>query len=214
MADTINAFAIAMVVVGVFVVSSRWPRHVVYLVALQSVLLGAVGVETAWYTERPHLFVGAGLIVAVKAVLLPGLMLVLITRARGDAEMPSALPRGLGLALAVALSLFTIETFSGDPFQTPLGAARALPAALALILLGLQTMVTRHHVVAQITGFLVIENGMALAGLTATYGMPLVIEFGVLLDLLLAVVVAFVYSRRIQEIHGDLETHVLRELRG
>jgi hydrogenase-4 component E len=118
------------------------------------------------------------------------------------------------VAAAVILSLVTIETFSGQPFETPLGAGRALPSAVTLILLGLQTMVTRHHVIAQITGFLVIENGMALAGLTATYGMPLVIEFGVLLDLLLAVIVAFVYSRRINEVHGDLHTRVLRVLRG
>ncbi len=55
---------------------------------------------------------------------------------------------------------------------------------------------------------------MALAALTATYGMPLVIEFGVLLDVLLAVIVAFVYFRRIDELHGELATKVLRGLRG
>ena len=213
-ADTINALAIGMVVVGVLLVWTRWPRHAIALVALQSLLLGAVGLVSAIHTHRDHLFVGAGLILAVKAVALPGLMAVLITRARANGEMPSAVPRALGVGLAVVLSLVVIETFSGDPFRTALGATRALPAALALILLGLQTMMTRHHAVAQITGFLVIENGMALAALTATYGMPLVIEFGVLLDLLLAVMVAFVYSRRMHEAHGDLLTRVLRELRG
>jgi hydrogenase-4 component E len=193
---------------------TRWPRHAIALVALQSLLLGAVGLVTAIHTHREHLFVGAGLVVAVKVLILPGLMGVFIRRTRASGEMPSAVPRGLGIAAAGLLSLFTIETFSGEPFQTSLGAERALPAAVALILLGLQTMMTRHHVIAQITGFLAIENGMALAALTATYGMPLIIEFGVLLDLLLAVIVAFVYSRRIYEAHGDLATKVLRELRG
>jgi hydrogenase-4 component E len=213
-ADTVDALAIGMVVVGVLLVWTRWPRHAIALVAVQSLLLGAVGLVSAIHTHRDHLLVGAGLILAVKAVALPGLMAVLITRARANGEMPSAVPRAIGIGLAVVLSLLIIETFSGDPFRTALGAARALPASLALILLGLQTMMTRHHAVAQITGFLVIENGMALAALTATYGMPLIIEFGVLLDLLLAVMVAFVYSRRMHEVHGDLLTRVLRELRG
>jgi hydrogenase-4 component E len=213
-ADTINTLAVSMVVVGVALVWTRWPRHAVALVAVQAALLGAVGVVTAIHTGREHLFVGAALVLGVKAILLPWLMAILITRARASDEMPSAVPRGVGIAVAVVLSLVMIGSFSGQPFQTPLGATRALPAAVALILLGLQTMITRHHVIAQITGFLAIENGMALAALTATYGMPLIIEFGVLLDVLLAVMVALVYWRRIHEVHGELLTRVLRELRG
>lgn len=213
-ADAINSLAVAMVVVGVLIVWTRWPNHAVGLVAVQSILLASVGFVTAIDTHRDHLYVGAALVLGVKGMILPALIAVLIARARANGEMPSAVPRAVGIGAAVVVSLGTIETFSGDPFRTALGATRALPAALALILLGLQVMMTRHHVVAQITGFLVIENGMALAALTATYGMPLVIEFGVLLDLLLAVMVAFVYSRRIHEAHGDLLTTVLRELRG
>lgn len=213
-ADSVDALAIGMVVVGVALVWTRWPRHAVALAALQSVLLGGAGFVVAGYTHREHLLVGAALVLVVKATALPILIAALITRTKAVGEMPSAAPRALGLAAAVLLSLITIETFSGEPFVTPLNATHALASAVALMLLGLQTMMTRHHVVAQITGFLAIENGMALAALTATYGMPLVIEFGVLLDLLLAVIVAFVYSRRIHEIHGDLRTKVLRELRG
>lgn len=213
-ADAINSLAIGMVVIGVLLVWTRWPNHAVGLVAAQSILLASVGFVTAFHTHRDHLYLGAGLVLGVKGVALPALVAVLIARARANGEMPSAVPRSLGVAAAIVVSLAVIGSFSGEPFVTPLGATRALPSALALILLGLQVMMTRHHVVAQITGFLVIENGMALAALTATYGMPLVIEFGVLLDLLLAVMVAFVYSRRIHEAHGDLLTTVLRELRG
>jgi hydrogenase-4 component E len=213
-AEAVNALAIGMVVVGVALVAARRAWSAVALVAVQSLLLGCVGLVAAIHTGRDHLFVGAALVLIVKAGGLPALMGVLIARVRASSEMPTAMPRNLGIGVAAVMSLVTIETFSGEPFQTPLGAERALPAAVALILLGLQMMVTRHHIIAQITGFLVIENGMALAALTATYGMPLIIEFGVLLDVLLAVIVAFVYSRRIQEAHGDLLTKVLRELRG
>jgi hydrogenase-4 component E len=215
-ADTIDALAIGMVVLAVGLVWTRSSRQAIVLVALQAALLAGVALVAASHeeTKTEHLLVGAALILVVKAAVLPVLMALLVTRARANGPMPFAVPRGLAVAGAVLLSLIVIENFSGEPFETPLGAARALPSAVALILLGLSAMVTRHHVVAQIVGFLVIENGMALAALTATYGMPLVVEFGVLLDLLLAVLVAFVYSRRIHELHGELATRVLRELRG
>ncbi|MBE0608652.1 MAG: hypothetical protein IH609_04685 [Dehalococcoidia bacterium] len=215
-ASTIDALAIGMVVLGVGLIWTRSSRQAVALVALQAVFLSAVSATAAFHAETKlwHLLVGASLVLVVKAGVLPLIMNLLITRARADGVMPFALPRALAVVLAVGVGLITIETFSGEPFNTPLGAERALPAAVALILLGVQTMVVRHHVVAQITGFLAIENGMALAALTATYGMPLVIEFGVLMDVLLAVMVAFVYFRRIDELHGELATKVLRELRG
>ncbi len=215
-ASTIDALAIGMVVLAIGLIWTRSSRQAVALVALQAVLLGAVAVVAAFHAETraTHLLLGAGLVLLVKAGILPAVMGLLITRARAGRTMPFAVPRALAVVFAVGVSLITIETLSGEPFNTPLGAERALPAAVALILLGLQTMVIRHHAVAQITGFLAIENGMALAALTATYGMPFVIEFGVLLDVLLAVMVAFVYFRRIDELHGELATKVLRELRG
>jgi hydrogenase-4 component E len=215
-ATAIDALAIGMVILGVGLVWTRSSRQAIALVALQSVLLGGVAVAAAFHAETKawHLLVSAGLVLVVKAGILPVALRFLIVRARANGAMPFAVPRPYAVALAVGTSLVIIESFNGDPFSTPLGAERALPAAVALILLGLQTMVTRHHVVAQITGFLAIENGMALAALTATYGMPLVIEFGVLLDVLLAVMVAFMYFRRIDELHGELATRVLRGLRG
>jgi hydrogenase-4 component E len=59
-----------------------------------------------------------------------------------------------------------------------------------------------------------IENGMALAALTATYGMPLVVELGISLDLLSALFVAFAFAGRMHAIFGSLDTHHLRSLRG
>ena len=46
-------------------------------------------------------------------------------------------------------------------------------------------MVTRRHAVTQILGFLAMENGLFFAATSATYGMPMVVELGVALDLLI-----------------------------
>jgi len=53
-------------------------------------------------------------------------------------------------------------------------------------MLGFLMMITRKHAVTQIIGFLAMENGLLFAATSATYGMPLVVELGVALDLLIA----------------------------
>jgi hydrogenase-4 component E len=64
-----------------------------------------------------------------------------------------------------------------------------LPIALALILVSLFIVVSRRQVIAQIVGFLMLENGVALLALLGAYGVPLVVELGVFLDVLLGVLV-------------------------
>jgi len=60
---------------------------------------------------------------------------------------------------------------------------------LALILVSLFIVVSRRQVIAQIVGFLMLENGVALLALLGAYGVPLVVELGVFLDVLLGVLV-------------------------
>jgi hydrogenase-4 component E len=93
-------------------------------------------------------------------------------------------------------------------------ARRALPAAISLVLMGLLIVMTRRKALSLVVGLLVFENGIALAAFSLTYAMPFVVELGVLFDALLAVVVAWVYARRMLDVFGSLSTDELRSLRG
>ena len=73
---------------------------------------------------------------------------------------------------------------------------------------------TRRKALSLVVGLLVFENGIALTAFSLTYGMPLVVELGVLFDLLIAVVVAWVYARRMLDVLGSTSTDQLRSLRG
>ena len=68
--------------------------------------------------------------------------------------------------------------------------------------------------ISLVVGLFVFENGIALTAFSLTYGMPLVGELGVLCDLLIAVVVAWVYARRMIDVLGSTSTDHLRNLRG
>jgi hydrogenase-4 component E len=73
---------------------------------------------------------------------------------------------------------------------------------------------TRRKSLSIVVGLLVFENGLALAAFSLTYGMPFVVELGAAFDLLMVIVVAAVYSRRMLTVFGSLSTDELRRLRG
>ena len=92
--------------------------------------------------------------------------------------------------------------------------SRALPAAISQVLTGLLLVMTRRKALSLVVGLLVFENGIALTAFSLTYGMPLVVELGVLFDVLIAVIVAWVYARRMLDVLGSTSTDRLRNLRG
>jgi len=92
-------------------------------------------------------------------------------------------------------------------------ASRAVPAGIAIVLIGLLVLVTRRKAMTQIAGFLLLENGIALVAFLTTAGLPLVIELGGALDLLLVVLVLQVITGRMLSEFGATDLNQLQELR-
>jgi len=124
--------------------------------------------------------------------------------------IPTALAMHIGIAL-LALSYPLAQTLPSVLNQP--GGSIGATVALSLISTGMLLMVTRHIAVSQVMGFLVIENGIYLISLTQTRGMPLNIEMGVLLDLLVAVMVTGLLLFRIKKNFEHIDVAKLNELR-
>jgi len=60
-------------------------------------------------------------------------------------------------------------------------------------------MVDRRRAVTQILGFLMLENGIFLLALLTTYGVPFIVEMGVFLDVLVAVLIMEVFVYHIKD---------------
>lgn len=210
----VDAFSIAMIVAGIVALWTRSLGHLVLLLALQSVFLASAAFVTGLATRESHIIVAAVLVLAIKAVLLPGLLWLVVQRTAAPRRIQAYLGKKTGACIGIAVALSVARALGDQPFHTGIGAERVLSTSVSLMLIGLLIMVARRQGVAQIAGFLTLENGMSLAGLAATYGMPLVVELGILFDLLFVVLVAFVYSRRIHAAFGSLDTQQLRGLRG
>ena len=89
----------------------------------------------------------------------------------------------------------------------------AIGIAVAVILLSFVTMITRRKAMSQVVGFLSMENGLFFGAMSATYGMPMIVEFGVALDVLVAVLVLGVFFFQIREQFDSLDLHHLESLK-
>ena len=89
----------------------------------------------------------------------------------------------------------------------------AIGIAVAVVLLSFLTMITRRKAMSQVVGFLSMENGLFFGAMSATYGMPMVVEFGVALDVLVAVLVLGIFFFQIREQFDSLDLHHLESLR-
>ncbi|MDP2710580.1 MAG: hypothetical protein Q8O56_05120 [Solirubrobacteraceae bacterium] len=186
---------------GVIVVRRR--RVAVALLAAQSMLLGAFAIVDA-AGESSALLVG-GVILAGKAIVLPAVLAVVVTRTREAQPIASErhpLAR-LTLALAIALAVVTLMPRFG------LTDARAEHAAVGLMALGIATAVVRRPAIFQALGFLVAENGLYLAALSAPGGLPAVIELGLVFDLVVVTCVAGAFGTKIHEELGSGDTSLL-----
>jgi hydrogenase-4 component E len=88
-----------------------------------------------------------------------------------------------------------------------------LGIALACVLLSFLMMITRSKAVPQVIGFLAMENGLFFAATGAVYGMPMVIEFGIALDVLVAMLILGIFFFRIRERFDSLDTRHLERLK-
>jgi hydrogenase-4 component E len=88
-----------------------------------------------------------------------------------------------------------------------------LGIALASVLLAFLMMITRRKAVPQVIGFLAMENALFFAGTSATYGMPMIVEFGIALDVLVGAFIFGIFFLQIRETFDSLDIHHLERLK-
>ena len=89
----------------------------------------------------------------------------------------------------------------------------AVGIAVAVILLAFLSMITRRKAMSQVVGFLSMENGLFFAATSATYGMPMVVELGIALDVLVGILILGVFLFHIREQFDSLDISHLEKLK-
>jgi hydrogenase-4 component E len=167
----------------------------------------------AYFTAQPHLYWSAGLTLVLKVLVIPWLLHRMIARlnVRWDVEplinIPTTMLIGIGLVIFAFYLGAPIARLSSTVARGTLGIA------LACVLLSFLMMITRAKAVPQVIGFLAMENGLFFAATAATYGMPMVVELGIALDVLIGALILGVFMFQIREQFDSLDIRHLERLK-
>ena len=212
--DTIGALALMLLATGLISTVLHRPGSFITLVAIQGVLLSACAATVALASGDAHAILALVVTVAVKVIGVPSVLTFAVRRVRLRLETDSALSHKLAFVIAVGLVLLAYLVAGpiarGDAEIPP----NALPAAVALVLLGLLTMAIRSGALTQVAGLVMAENGIYLAALAVTRGLPLAVELGIAVDILVGVLVMGLVVRHIERTFTSIDTGRLRALRG
>ena len=218
MSDVVFVQALDLVCGGLLLsgVLMLWRRElaaIVRLLVVQGVLLAALAVLLGVREHSVELYLVAVGVLVLKAVVLPG---VLHRVLRDSGDVREAEPPVNVTASLLAAALLTLVAYAvSRPLVAlaPSATTRALPVGLAVVFLGFFVLVTRRHALSQVVGFLLLDNGIAATAFLATSGVPVVVELGGSLDLLLLVLVLQVLAARMRVTFGRTDMDELSELR-
>lgn len=208
----VPAILVVVLALNFLVLGSSRLRAVISASAAQGVALGVLALlvhdRLGWEV----------VIVAVGATVVKGLLIPsMLGRAMRDVvirrevePLIGYLPSLLLGALATALALAFAHTL---PLAPQHEGSLLVPSAFATALCGFIVLTTRRKAITQVVGYLMLENGIYLMGLTLIEAIPFLIEVGVLLDLFVAIFVMGIIINKISREFSSLDTVKLSELR-
>ena len=209
----INLLAAILLLLSFAMLTQRRILSLINLFALQGLTLTLSTLVVAFGTGQHHLYYSAALTFVLKVLLLPWVLHRLIRKlsAKWDVETLINIPTTMLVGIALVILAFNVAL----PISQLAGtiARSTLGIALACVLLAFLTMITRSKAVPQVIGFLAMENGLVFAATSATYGMPMVVEFGIALDVMVGMVILGVFIFQIRERFDSLDIRHLENLK-
>jgi hydrogenase-4 component E len=211
--QNVNILNTFLLLTAIMAVVFRRIRSQITAYFFQSVALALICVEMGRGLGNGHLYVAAALTFAAKCVLIP-LFLFYISRKTmvvKDGEKFFKIPTALLISgILIIFSFYILQPVS---VKAGLLTKASLNTSLSLILIGLFLMINRTFALTQIMGILIIENGLFLAGIATTCGMPLIVELGAFFDVIVGVVLMGVMTNKISRSFESLDTEKLNLLK-
>jgi hydrogenase-4 component E len=209
----INLCATLILLLSFAMISQRRIVSLINLFMIQGAALVVASFLLGYVSNQPDLYVSGALTLVLKVIFIPWMLHRVIRKlnVRWDVEtlfnIPTIMLVGIGLVIFAFSLALPISRLSESM------ASGSLGIALAVVLLSFMMMITRSKAVPQVIGFLSMENGLIFAATTVTNGMPMIVEFGVALDVLVGVLILGVFMFQIREKFDNLDIRNLETLK-
>ncbi len=216
LAGTLVTLASVLMLLAAFAcLGSKLFNRYVFYYGVQSVVLSFAAAVVAYHFDSGELWALAFITLALKGIAIPVATRRLLLQ-RLELRRDVALSTGLSTSLIIGALLTGFAFLVIQPQDLPAGAvaSSAVPLSTALVLLGALCMVVRRHTIAQLIGWLITENGVFLGAITLASTFPFIVEAGIFLDLVAAVLIMVVFVSGITRRLAEATASELRELRG
>ena len=211
--QVIDLCAAIMLLLGFAMLAQRRILSLINLFMMQGAVLFASTVIVAYTTKQSHLYWSAALTLTLKVLALPWILHRLIRKlsVKWDVETMINIPTTMLVGIALVVVAFNvaqpISQLSGTIMRATIGIA------LACILLSFLMMITRSKAVPQVIAFLAMENGLFFAATSATYGMPMVVELGIALDVMVGMVIFGVFFFQLRQQFDSLDIRHMERIK-
>ena len=209
----INLLAAILLLLAFAMLAQRRVVSLIDLFAAQGFVLALSTAVVAYTTTQPHLYQSTALTLLLKVFLLPWLLHRLVRKLDVRWEFEGLINIPTTMLIGIVLVVFSFNLALPISQLASTITRSTLGIAMASIMLSFLMMITRRKAIPQVIGFLSMENGLFFAATSATYGMPMVVELGIALDVLVGTLILGVFFFQIRERFDSLDLRNLENLR-
>lgn len=218
MSNYLDALSVLLLTSAFILMGNKRIKSYIKTFRLQSILIalltGIMGINSFYNDGNIDILVVCMVVIAIKVVYIPYLLNKTYENVAYRVEKDFFLNIPIliiGSCFIVVFTYFSLSTTTGINTGT---INIQVVNSISLILIGLFFMISRKKAIGQIVGFLVIENGIFVTALFATQGMPFIVDIGILMDILVAVIIMGIMVFRIDEKFGSTDINKTKDLRG
>ena len=212
MLPIVDPLLVSILLLNFLLLGTSRLRGAINASALQGALLGLLAVVVHGALAARPVFVGVAA-VAIKGLLIPGMLHRALRDVAIRREIEPYISYVTSLLLGALATGAAVLFADRLPLMPEHKGSLLVPASLATVLTGFLILATRRKAITQVVGYLVLENGIFVMGLTLHDAMQSLVEVGVLLDLLVAVFVIGIVINHINREFASLDVARLDALK-
>ena len=185
MIDFFIGLFLASLIVALF--TTRLYRLLLWY-SLNSLMLGLLALAIGTSLDDKAMIITGIVTIIIKAITIPYVLKNLSQKFHFVRQITPEIKVQYAIMLVPAILVFTF--YLSEPIVHMIHTnANYVAISISSLFLSLLLMMEHTNVAPKIIGFLSMENALFLLGITATNGMPMLVELGIFFDLLMAIVV-------------------------
>lgn len=218
MFDFLNVMSTLILISSIVLMANKRTKSYIKTFRLQCVLIalatGLLGIKSLIESGRIDFIVVCLIIIILKVIYIPNILNKTEAKVEYKVEKDFILNIPILVIICCALIVFTYFSVANIEGLNDGSVNIQLVNSISIILIGLFFMISRKKAIGQITGFLVIENGLFVTAMFLTDGMPFVVDLGIFIDMITAVLIMGIMVFKINEKFDSINIDKLRNLKG